>query len=134
MEVKTFITASVISTALGLGSATALAQQAGESDPYQPPAQQQQQGQEQQQGQVTDSELALYVQASEKVNELQLELQQEMQQAKSTEEAQEIQQEGQQELVNAVESFGMSVEEYNRITQLAQTNPDIRARLQSMLE
>ena len=82
---------------------------------------------------VSDSQLALYAKAAVKVEEIRQDLQEQMPQAESTEEAQLIQEEGMQRMVSAVESFGMTVEEYNQIATAVLQSPDMQSRLQQHL-
>jgi len=123
---KSMISGSVCAALLTLGSTAVLSQEAYEGEPTQSQTEQQQP--------VTDSELALYAQAAQKVAQMQQGLQENMQQAATAEEAQAIQAEGQESIVNAVQSFGMTVEEYNRIAQLSQTDPELRSRLGALLQ
>lgn len=126
LSMKSMISGSVCAALLTLGSTAVLSQEAYEGEPTQSQTEQQQP--------VTDSELALYAQAAQKVAQMQQGLQENMQQAATAEEAQAIQAEGQESIVNAVQSFGMTVEEYNRIAQLSQTDPELRSRLGALLQ
>ncbi|WP_366555645.1 DUF4168 domain-containing protein [Aquibaculum sediminis] len=54
--------------------------------------------------------------------------------AESEEEAEEIWVEMQEEMVTAVEQQGMSVDEYNQITQQAQMDPDLAAEINEMVQ
>ena len=87
-----------------------------------------------QNAEVSDSQLALYVQAAEKVAALQEQIQREMQQAETAEEAQQIQAGSQQRLIDAVLSLGMSIEDYNHIATLVQTNPEVQERARSLMQ
>jgi len=58
-----------------------------------------------------------------------------MQEADSTEEQQQIQQQATQEMVTAVENAeGISVDEYNAITETAQADPDLASQLNEMIQ
>lgn len=83
---------------------------------------------------VSDAELTSFTQAAQKLAQVQSEIQAEMQQAGNAEEAQKIQANSQARMVEAVESTGMSVDDYNRISTLAQSDPAVRERLQSLME
>ncbi len=82
---------------------------------------------------VSDSHLALYIQAATRVEEIRQDVQQQMGQAESTEQAQAMQEEAMQEMVNAVQSFGMTVDEYNQIAAAVQQSPELQQRLQELL-
>ncbi|QIB65683.1 DUF4168 domain-containing protein [Kineobactrum salinum] len=81
---------------------------------------------------VTDSKLALYVQAATKITELRDQFQQKMAEADSPEQAQSLQEEASTEMIGAVESFGMTVEEYNQIAYALQSDPELRERLEKL--
>ena len=49
--------------------------------------------------------------------------------AATPEEANEIGLQAQEEMVMAVEAEGLTVEQYNQITQLAQADPDLQAKI-----
>jgi len=83
---------------------------------------------------ISDSSLALFTQAAQKLAEVQAQIQTEMQEAGTAEEAKQIQANSQVRMVEAVESFGMTVDEYNRISTLAQSDPGVRERLQEMMK
>ncbi|SRR5690625_579532 len=145
-NVKRLAFSSVCAVTLGMASSFALAQAAG----YEDPTQQQQQhntqqhydaaqqgaaaqgAAAQQQVEVTDDQLQTYAEAEQKVQEIRDDFQQKMPNAESPEEAQTLQQEAQQEMVSAVEDAGLTVEEYNQIASLMQTNPELRQRMESL--
>lgn len=81
---------------------------------------------------VTDSKLALYVQAATKITEIRDQFQQKMAAADSPEEAQGLQEEASSEMIGAVESFGMTVEEYNQIAYALQSDSELRERLEEL--
>ncbi len=81
---------------------------------------------------VTDSKLALYVQAATKITEIRDQFQQKMAAADSPEQAQSLQEEASTEMIGAVESFGMTVEEYNQIAYALQSDPELRERLEKL--
>lgn len=81
---------------------------------------------------VTDSKLALYVQAATKITEIRDQFQQKMAAAESPEQAQSLQEEASTEMIGAVESFGMTVEEYNQIAYALQSDPELRERLEKL--
>ena len=119
------IAATVLcATLVGAGAPLAFSQA---SQAMQPPAQAQ--GAE-----VSDSSLELFTKAAQKLAEVQTQIQAEMQEAGSAEEAKQIQANSQTRMVEAVQSFGMTVEEYNRISTLAQSDPEVQKRLQEMMK
>ncbi len=81
---------------------------------------------------VSKSQLSLFQKASGKVAEIRQEYQQALPDAGSTEEAQTLQEEASQAMVNAVQSFGLSVDEFNQIAEAVQTNPELQERLTEM--
>ncbi|KGE02752.1 DUF4168 domain-containing protein [Pseudohaliea rubra] len=87
---------------------------------------------QQQTAEVSDSDLALFQKASGKIAEIRQEYQQALPKAESTEEAQALQEEASQSMVNAVESFGLTVDEFNQIAAAMQANPELRERLNLM--
>lgn len=82
---------------------------------------------------VSDTELKKFVEAEQKVLEVRDEYQEKIT-AVSDEpaEAMAMQQEAQEKMVEAVQDTGMEVDAYNRIVQLASTNPELMQRLQEM--
>lgn len=82
----------------------------------------------------TEEDLQSYAAAALEVQSLLEEWQPQIEAAESPEQANEIGQQAQAEMVMAVEAEGLSVEEYNRITQLAQTDPELQSRIMSYIE
>lgn len=125
---KSLITALATTSILALaGTAPAMAQVAGQE--AQPPAGQQQSAP---QVNVDDSQLALFHKVSTKLGEIRQETQMEMSSAESTEAAQQLQQEATTKMRSAIESMGMTVDEYNQIASAVQADPDLRSRLSQM--
>lgn len=91
-----------------------------------PPAQQQQMPE------VSEQQLELYVQAATKITEIRQSFQEKMSSADDAEQAQSLQQEASEEMVGAVESIGLSVEEYNQIAYALQSDPALRERVEEM--
>lgn len=124
------------SVALGLGSHLAMAQESaddlnaqdaqGETSTMQAPS-------TAETIEVSDSQLALYLQAATKVEEIRQGIQEQMPEAGSAEEAQTLQEEAMQQMVAAVESFGMTVDEYNRIAIAVQQDPQLQSRLRELM-
>lgn len=138
-NVKRLAFGSVCALTLGMASSLAMAQGAPHEDPTQQQGAEQHYGAEQygapaehQQAEVSDDQLKTYAEAEKKVQEIRDEFQQQMPNAETPEEAQALQQEAQEEMVSAVEDSGLSVEEYNQIASLVQTNPELRDRIDSL--
>lgn len=86
----------------------------------------------QQSAQVSDSDLALFQKASGKIAEIRQDYQKEQSQAKDAKEAQSLQAKASQSMVEAVQSFGLTVEQFNQIAAAVQSDPNIRERLDEM--
>lgn len=125
-KIQKSLTGVVCTMVLSLSMASAVAQ-----DQY---SAQQQGAAQNQAAEVSESDLNLYAQAAQKVMDIKQDLQSEMQQASDADEAQGMQAEAQEEMVGAVESFGMTVEEYNTIARAVQTNPEMQNKLQQMMQ
>lgn len=78
--------------------------------------------------------LQTYAAAMTEVVEIGERMQPTISEAETEEEAEEIWVEMQEEMVTAVEDQGMSVDEYNQITQQAQMDPDLAAEINEMVE
>lgn len=99
----------------------------GEQQGYQAPPQA-----EQQMPEVSDAQLQLYVQAASEITEIRQSFQEKMSSADSAEQAQSLQQEASEAMVGAVESVGLSVEEYNQIAYALQSDADLRERVEAL--
>ncbi len=88
----------------------------------------QQQGWQQEQPSVDvgEQELDQFAEAFLAVQEIQTEISEELQAATDESEAQDLQRQAQEEMVSAVEDSGLSVEEYNQIAQLMNSDPEVR--------
>ncbi|MGM0561511.1 MAG: DUF4168 domain-containing protein [Pseudomonadota bacterium] len=82
----------------------------------------------------SDEQLQNYVLAMQDVSAIGQEKEPEIANAESEDEAQQIWQEAQEEMASAVEDRGLTVEEYNEITQAAQSDPELASKLNSMVE
>lgn len=120
---------TIVSAALGAAmvGALALAPTGGEAL-----AQQQQYQQQQQPGaaQVSEEHLRAYAAAAVEVQEIGAEYQPRVDGAASPEEAEALRADAQDEMIEAVQSHGLSVEEYNEIFTLAQADPQIRQQVE----
>lgn len=139
---KRFTTTCLATAALSLGATAVSAQTQPEYNEPEPPAGPQQNGAApaQQQGaqgagesSLSDSQLELYAKAAQKVEGINQELQQNMLEAEDQDEARKLQADAQQEMVNAVQSLGMTAEEYNEIAKQLQSDPAAMERLQEIL-
>lgn len=104
---------------LSFGAVTAMAQ----------PQQQQQQPQAMD---VSDAKLEQFVEAVTEVQSVQQEYASEIQSTQEAAEAQALRQEAQEKMVGAVEDAGLSVTEYNQISQQLQSDPELSNRLEAL--
>lgn len=124
-----WISTLVLSGALAL-SGTALAQQ---SDTPQGSANQPQAAQ----GVKTDfqeQELKTFVDIQKDIGEVRNEYAQKIQAVEDKEEAQALQEEARDELIEVVEKADLSVEKYNQIAQAYQASPEVRQRVNQMVQ
>lgn len=127
---------------LALGSALAHAEPPQQSDytPPQQPPQGQQQGQQspygQQPGQgrqqVSEEQLQQFSDAMDEVSEVQQEYAQAIREADDMDKAQNLRAEAQKEMRSAVEDTGLSVPEYNMISQQLRSDQELVQRLQEI--
>jgi type IV secretory pathway VirB4 component len=82
----------------------------------------------------TEEELQSYAAAAQQIQQIVEEWQPQIANAATPEEANQLGQQAQVEMVMAVEAEGLSVDDYNRITQLAQADPDLQARIMSYMQ
>lgn len=83
-----------------------------------------------QHGTVSEQEIRTYAAAVTEVRELSAEWQQRIQQdAKSDQDLQQMRRQANQEMVQAIRDEGLSVEDYNRITQISAENPEISKKI-----
>ncbi|HLS67790.1 MAG TPA: DUF4168 domain-containing protein [Kiloniellales bacterium] len=78
--------------------------------------------------------LQTYAAAMTEVVEIGERKQPEIAEAENEEQAEEVWVEMQEEMVTAVESQGMTVEQYNEITQQAQMDPDLAAEINALVQ
>lgn len=79
-------------------------------------------------------QLETFLQARADVLDIQQEYSNRLQSAEDDQEVADLQSEAREEMVTAVEDAGMTVEEFNRIAQAAQNDPDVAEELQSLAE
>jgi hypothetical protein len=82
--------------------------------------------QQQQAADVDDATLDQFAEAFLAVQEIQAEASEELQAASDEEAAREVQQKAQEEMVEAVLETGLSVEDYNMVAQLMNSDPQVR--------
>jgi 2-oxo-4-hydroxy-4-carboxy--5-ureidoimidazoline (OHCU) decarboxylase len=109
---------------LMLGAPLAFAQQ-------QPPPPQEQMAPEGTEAQELDeASKEKFVVAYIKVHDIQTQYTVKLQDVTDQNEAQALQQAAQQEMISAVESSGLSVTEYNEMTQIVASDPELQAEIQ----
>jgi len=84
------------------------------------------------QPEVTDSMLTQYSEASSDVRAVQEEFSGKIQSTQDAEKAQSLRNEAQQKMIDAVEGSGLTVTEYNLITQQIQNDRDLAKRLNAI--
>jgi hypothetical protein len=119
----------VATVGLALASA-AVAAEAQQGREYAPPDPAQQRGQAGQQ--VSDQQLQQFAAAMENVRDVQQEYSQAIQEAGNMEEAQTLRADAQEEMRGAVEDAGLSVANYNMISQRLQSDPNLAQRLDDL--
>ena len=87
-----------------------------------------------QQTEFSQNQLESFASATLKVRDIRSKWQSQMQSADSDEKAKEFQTQANVEMVNAVESNGLTVETYNAIATAARSNPDLANRITKLLE
>ena len=115
-----------LAAALGLGAAMAAA-----------PAMAQEYGQQQPQQQTTEvseQKINQFVDALAEISTIRQTAAVELESAADMEEAQKVQQDAQQRMVEAVDSAGLSVEEYNQIASSMGSDPELAERINTELE
>ncbi len=89
-------------------------------------------GEAQAQPEVSDSMLEQYSEASSGVQAVQEEFSSKIQSTQDAEKAQSLRNEAQKKMVDAVEGSGLTVNEYNLITQQVQTDQNLAKRLNAI--
>jgi hypothetical protein len=117
---------AALAAAFGLGTALvaapAMAQEYGQQQP------------QQQTTEVSERKINQFVDALAEISTIRQTAAAELESAADMEEAQKVQQDAQQRMVEAVESAGLSVEEYNRIASLMGSDPELAERINTELE
>ena len=84
--------------------------------------------------QVTDQQLETYAVAALEVAKINQTYQPKISQAESPEEQKNLYDKATQEMTQAIRENGMSVEQYNQLTTMVQSNPDLSTKLQGYIE
>ncbi len=85
-------------------------------------------------GDFERQELETFLQARADVLDIQEEYSNRLQSAEDDQAVAELQSEAREKMVAAVQDAGLSVDEFNRIAQAAQNDPEVAAELQSLAE
>jgi inosine-uridine nucleoside N-ribohydrolase len=122
----------LIASSMGLG-ATAFAQQAGSSTPGQnspaastAPAESSMQN-------FKNSDLEKFAEVQKPLDEIRSEYSQRVQSTQEPEKAAKLQQEASDKMMEVVKSSGLEVETYNQIAMAVQSDPELQAKVQSMM-
>jgi hypothetical protein len=81
---------------------------------------------------IWEDELATYAGAQSEIMEVSKSYRQDMQEIESREAAQELREQMQTEMIGVVNDAGLSVEDYNKITQAIREDEALRQKVQSM--
>lgn len=118
-KLKTLALTITAAAALGLGSAA----QAQDSDSAGTFA-----------DEVDEQQLEAFVVARADVQEIQQDYTSRLQSAENDQDAADLQAEAQEKMVSAVEDAGLSVQEFNRIAEAAQNDPEVQEKIQELAE
>lgn len=131
---RTLATAAAGAVVLGLAG-PAVAQQAAQtqSSPAQPPAAAAQ-GAPAAAANVSDTQLRTFISAATEVQAISQKWQEKAAGSNSAEEVEEVRRQATDEMVGAVEEKGMTVDEFNAISQAAQQDPELKARIVAMIQ
>ncbi|WP_430475827.1 DUF4168 domain-containing protein [Thalassospira lucentensis] len=81
-----------------------------------------------------DQKLQQYAEAVTQIQELNVEWQQRIQQTEDPGKAQELRQTANEEMVGAIREEGLTLEEYNQITDAATNDPELRNKITQHLQ
>lgn len=118
-KLKTLALMITAAAALGLGPA-AQAQDSGSAGTFA--------------DEVDEQQLEAFVVARADVQEIQQDYTSRLQSAENDQDAAELQAEAQEKMVSAVEDAGLSVQEFNRIAEAAQNDPEVQEKIQELAE
>jgi uncharacterized coiled-coil DUF342 family protein len=133
---KNWIPTLVLGSALAL-SGHAVAEQAGSTTQGNSQAQgavSKQQGAQNVKTDFEKSELRTFVDIQKGIGEVRNEYAKKIQEAESQEKAQELQNEARDSLIEVVEGADLSVEKYNQIAQAYQVSPEVRQKVNQMVQ
>jgi hypothetical protein len=105
-----------------------------QAQPGQQQQQQQMQAQPPQNNEVSEEQLEQFVDALAEISVIRQTAAAELEAAADMEEAERVHREAQEQMIEAVESAGLSVDEYNRIATLMGIDPDLSQRVHSKLQ
>lgn len=83
-------------------------------------------------GELSQQKLEKYSQAQEKIMDISQDYRQRLNGAQGEDEAMKLKTAARQEMAGAVTATGLTVQEYNKITQAAQEDPKVRERLRRL--
>ncbi|WP_404421087.1 DUF4168 domain-containing protein [Thalassospira australica] len=86
------------------------------------------------QTEFSDEKLQQYADAVTEVQELNIKWQQRVQENQDPEKTQELRQEATQEMVVAIREKGLTVEEYNQITEAATNDPELSNKISQYIQ
>lgn len=86
----------------------------------------------QSEAEFSDRKLENYVAAQQQVREINQDYSERLQDVQSRDKAVELQNQARQEMIEAIQSVGLSVGEYNEITQAMRTDPEFYERVQEL--
>lgn len=115
-----------LAAALALSGAAAIADGNAEAEPAEPRHLAQSQ-------QFSDEDVKAFVAARDSVIEISQEWEERIQNAESQEEMNSLQQASQEEMVKAIRSEGLSVNDYNMMVDAARSNPDLQQRINELV-
>ena len=127
---RTIIASLALGTAVTLGfggMAAAQTQPPAQQPTQQAPAPQQAPGQQQ----VSDQQIQVFASALQKVQEIVVAYGPQIEKAKDLEQAQKLHTEAQDKMAQAVKSEGLSVQQYNQVAKLAESDPQVRSRIKA---
>lgn len=127
---KNWISTLILGSALAL-SGTAMAQQDGSGAQG---TMSQPQGAQEVKTDFSDSELKTFVDIQKDIGEVRNEYAQKIQTVDDEEKAQSLQAEARDSLINVVEEADLSVEQYNQIAQAYQASPEVREKVNQMVQ
>ncbi len=83
---------------------------------------------------VSDTQLQTFISAATEVQAISQKWQEKAAGSNSAEEVEEVRRQATDEMVGAVEEKGMTVDEFNAISQAAQQDPELKARIVAMIQ